>query len=678
MRALFLLAVCSPLPAVGGPPTIARIWNQQILSAIRIDRPNPPVHARNLFHLATVMYNAWAAYDDTAVGYIHHEKAVAADPVSARREAVSYAAYRLLRSRYAGGVNAAATLASLDNQLASLGYDATFTGTTGSSPAALGNRIAASVMTWSLADGCNESGSYRDATYYNPQPPMIVLRNGMPQGGIPWLTNPNAWQPLAFDAAFTQNGIVADLVQSYVGVTWLETQPFSLSRPDAAKPWLDPGGPSLLGGVSDAAYKNGALSVLQDSSRLNDPTIIDISPATLGQNPPGSDAGTGHDLNPVTGQPYPANLVARGDFARVLAEFWADGPSSETPPGHWHVLANEVTDAPGLVKRIGGTGPVVSDLEWEVKLYFSLAGATHNAACAAWALKRYYGGSRPITMIRYMAHKGQSSQPGSPSYHPGGLPLQEGVSEIITAKTAAPGGRHFLSETGTPVGAVGEIAVKSWPGEPTSPATAISPVRWMRAVDWIPYQRKTFNTPAFPGYVSGHSTFSRAAAAVLTSFTASPYFPGGLHTFTADAGTYLVFERGPSTTVQLQWATYADAADQAGQSRRWGGIHVPEDDYAGRVVGTQTGQSAWDLARLYWDGSILSAPMAPGLTHEGGSVVLRWLSQRGMFYQVQGSRTLQRWSDLTPPTAALDLAQSFLENNSSEQQYYRILRTLIP
>src|SRR6266853_4609327 len=69
--------------------SIARIWNEEILGAIRIDKPNPPVHARNLFHLAVCMYDAWAAYDTTAIGYIHHERVSADDIAVARREAIS-------------------------------------------------------------------------------------------------------------------------------------------------------------------------------------------------------------------------------------------------------------------------------------------------------------------------------------------------------------------------------------------------------------------------------------------------------------------------------------------------------------------------------------------------------------------------------------------------------------
>ena len=106
-------------------------------------------------------------------------------------------------------------------------------------------------------------------------------------------------------------------------------------------------------------------------------------------------------------------------------------------------------------------------------------------------------------------------------------------------------------------------------------------------------------TPAFPGYVSGHSTFSRAGAEVLTALTGDPYFPGGLAEHTVPAGD-LEFEGGPTSDVTLQWATYGDAADEAGQSRIWGGIHVRADDYPGRIIGADIGQAAWQLALDVW------------------------------------------------------------------------------
>jgi hypothetical protein len=125
----------------------------------------------------------------------------------------------------------------------------------------------------------------------------------------------------------------------------------------------------------------------------------------------------------------------------------------------------------------------------------------------------------------------------------------------------------------------------------------------MRAVSWVPYQKATFVTPAFPGYTSGHSTFSRAAAEVMTRATGSPWFPGGLGEFVAPANAFLTFERGPTATVRLQWASYYDAADQAGQSRIWGGIHVEADDFLGRITGAAAGNLAWEKAERIFAGT---------------------------------------------------------------------------
>lgn len=335
------------------------------------------------------------------------------------------------------------------------------------------------------------------------------------------------------------------------------------------------------------------------------------------------------------------------------------------------MLANQVADHPLTVKKIGGTGPVVSDLEWDVKTYFTLAGATHNAACACWGIKRYYQGARPITMIRYMASKGQSSDPGLPSYHVQGLPLEQGVSELITAETAAPGGRH------AGVGSAGEVAVYSWPGEPADRTTQTSPVRWIKGVNWLPYQRKNFNTPPFPGYTSGHSTFSRAAAEALTAITGTPNFPGGLGTFTANAHTYLVFERGPTETTTLQWATFYAAADQSGQSRRWGGIHPPEDDYPARIVGSQVGISAWQEAQKYWSGRILDEATIPAINVQtAGQVIVSWTCVRGMYYQVKESTDFLTWTDATGKMPAYGTNQELIVPMSDGvSKFYRVVRT---
>ena len=203
-------------------------------------------------------------------------------------------------------------------------------------------------------------------------------------------------------------------------------------------------------------------------------------------------------------------------------------------------------------------------------------------------------------MIRYMGGKGQSSDPAGPSYNPEGLPLEAGLIEVVTAESSAPGQRHeALADH------VGEVAIRAWRGFPADPETQTNGVGWIRAVDWVPYQRSTFVTPAFAGYVSGHSTFSRAAAEVMTAITGSQYFPGGLSEWTVDMGE-LLHEEGPTEDLTLQWATYFDAADQAGISRLYMGIHIAQDDLEGRIIGAECGTGAWALAQRYFDGTALT------------------------------------------------------------------------
>jgi hypothetical protein len=125
-------------------------------------------------------------------------------------------------------------------------------------------------------------------------------------------------------------------------------------------------------------------------------------------------------------------------------------------------------------------------------------------------------------------------------------------------------------------------------------------VGWILAENWWPYQRPTFVTPPFPGYVSGHSTYSRAAAEVLTALTGSEYFPGGMSQFEIKAHEYLVFEDGPSVDMTMQWATYRDAAEQSALSRIWGGIHPPFDDIPGRELGIKIGPQAYVYALSYF------------------------------------------------------------------------------
>ena len=591
--------------------SVARQWDEQILDAIRVDTPRPPVHARNLFHFSAAMYDAWVAYDATAKPYLTAAHPVSANPERDREIAISFAAYRILSARYSEklALNFDTSQGRFDAQMNALGLDKRYIQSGGDTPAAVGNRIAAAILASAMGDGANESDNYADPSYVAVNKPLIVkepdiaLTDAEDSG---YRLDPNRWQPLALDKTVTQNGIpLPDKVQTAIGSQWGDVTPFAMTKAAPEDLYLDPGPPPKLGGVGDATYKTQVLQVIELASQLtpDDPTMMDSSPASLGNNPLGTNSGDGYAVNPTTGQPYAPHLVPRGDFGRVLAEFWADGPTSETPPGHWNAIANAVADSKGFERRFAGAGAPLSPLEWDVKTYFALNGAVHDAAIACWGGKRKYDGARPITMIRYMAKNGQSSDPQLPSYSPMGLPLKDGLIELITASSSAPGQRHADLMTAEAGGKINDIAIKSWPGSPDDVKTQYSGVRWVLGKAWVPYQRKTFVTPAFPGYFSGHSTFSRSAAEVLAAITGSEYFPGGLMEYVVPANTSLIHEKGPSQEVRLQWASYFDASDQAGQSRLWGGIHPEADDFTGRRVGHQIGLDAFAKAVRYFQGT---------------------------------------------------------------------------
>jgi hypothetical protein len=182
-------------------------------------------------------------------------------------------------------------------------------------------------------------------------------------------------------------------------------------------------------------------------------------------------------------------------------------------------------------------------VDQDAKLFLALTGALLDAGIAAWDAKRTYDSVRPITAVR----------------------------ELYRGRT-----------------------VLAW-GGPGQGTMAI------RGEDWLPYQPPSVVTPPFAEYVSGHSTFSAAAAEVLASFTASQRFGFSV---TIPAGSSMI-EPGvvPSRPVTLTFRTFAEAADQAGRSRRYGGIHFEAGDLDGRRLGRRVGANAWAKASGYFAGT---------------------------------------------------------------------------
>ena len=190
---------------------------------------------------------------------------------------------------------------------------------------------------------------------------------------------------------------------------------------------------------------------------------------------------------------------------RALVEYWADGPRSVQPPGHWLLFATAVSDR----DQYG--------LDQDVTLFFTLGNAVMDAGIGCWETKRFYNTSRPITAIRFLV-------PGNQA--------------------------------------------------------------------WVPSQAPDFLTPPFPEYTSGHSTFSAAGAEVLKRFTGSDTF---------------VYKPSRSRIESLlpTWTTFSEIADQAGASRRYGGIHFETADLEGRKMGRAIGALVWDKAQSYINGTVM-------------------------------------------------------------------------
>ncbi|HSO30194.1 MAG TPA: hypothetical protein VLS28_09830, partial [Candidatus Sulfomarinibacteraceae bacterium] len=204
-------------PPVADHPdwSVARRWDEALLGAIRRALPNPPVHARNLYHLSAAMWDAWAAYDATADGVFVTEKETASDVPAAREEAISYAAYRVLSARFIKSVGGSDSLSEFANIMDSLCYPLDVTTVEGATPAAVGNRIAKAVLDAGLADGSNQAGGYVDPDYAPVNPPLVVAESGAT------LADPNRWQPLQLAHMISQNGIpIENGVQQAIGPHW--------------------------------------------------------------------------------------------------------------------------------------------------------------------------------------------------------------------------------------------------------------------------------------------------------------------------------------------------------------------------------------------------------------------------------------------------------------------------
>jgi hypothetical protein len=440
--------------------------------------------ARALAIAHTCIYDAWAAYDHRAMG-TQLGGSLRRPPnehtLSNRVQAISFAAYRAGVDLFRGS-----TATVFDPLMRSLGYDGADTSTDPSTPTGIGNMAALAVLESRHGDGANQLGdaiggglgvAYSDYTGYVPVNEPMDIRVPFDPTGV---HDPNAWQPLRY-----VDGSGNVVTPPFVGAQWPRVTTFALV-PGSLR---SSSGPAPFGSVEYIAQARD---------------LLDLS----------------------------AGLT---DEQKMITEYWADGPRTELPPGHWNLFAQ-------FVSRRDHHGAHSHGIERDVKLFFALTNAISDAGCCAWDNKRAFNSVRPITAIR-MLFRGQ--------------------------------------------------AVRAWAG----------PYQGTQMIDgaaWFPYQSTTFPTPPFPEYSSGHSNFSAAGAEILRLFTESDRFGGS--TLLRAGSSRIEPGAVPSNDIRLSWATFSDAANQAGMSRRYGGIHFEQGDLDARTSGRMAARKVWEKARQYWEG----------------------------------------------------------------------------
>jgi hypothetical protein len=446
------------------------------LEAVKKSTMGPPMIARAMAVLHTAIYDGWAAHTQSSLATQSGKEL--RQPTSEQTDrnknaAISYAAYTAAVDLWPESKE------MFDDFMNGLGYPPDKSTTTACS---VGKTSCHAVLEYRHDDGSNQlgdlhTGPYSDYTNYKPvNGPMVVAKPLDPRT----VKDPNRWQPLTYTARTKKI-----VTPPFMTPQWGRVLPFGMSTWEDVKPTTRPAR------YGSDAYVSQAKAIVDLSAQLD-------------------------------------------DRRKAVAEYWADGPGSVQPPGHWSLFGQYVS------RRDGHT------VDQDVRMFFILTNALFDAAIAAWGAKRMVDSVRPITAIRYLNH-----------------------------------GRR----------------IPSWARAGKGPDLIDGAL-------WTPYQPTWFPTPPFGEWISGHSTFSAAGAEVLKRFTGSDTF--GAQAVVSAGSSKVEPGRSPRSDVTLSWRTFSAAADEAGISRRYGGIHFEEGDLAGRRMGRMIGAKAWERAMRYISGNATS------------------------------------------------------------------------
>ena len=509
----------SQLVTVDDPsPSISVLWDRAAQEAVINTAPGPTIASRAYSMVHTAIFDAWAAYDLTAIAtqlgddLQRPEGEVTEDD---KQEAISYAAYRVLEDLFPSQIDIFASL------MAELGYDPENRSTDTTTAAGIGNVSAQALLDFRQNDGSNQLGDdpngdgnpYSDTNYQPYNSPDII-------GNIEY------WKP-----EYVPIDDPTGSVQQFLTPQWGELIPFALEsgaqfRPVAPEPFL---------------LVEGNVDLEAQTITLEDGSVLDIDPSLIGSviNPEFID-----QAEEVI--EFSANLT---DEQKLIAEFWEDGGGTSFPPGTWMTFGQFVSARDN------------HNLDDDVKLFFALGNAVFDAGIATWEAKVFYDYVRPVRAIRELGELGLIGE--------------------------------FNSD-------LGGFAIEAWQPEVGT--------QTILATDFLTYQTPGSDpSPPFAEYTSGHSAFSAAGAEILSLFTGSDEF-GASVTFAPGESR---FEPGitPVEEIILDWDTFSEAADEAGISRLYGGIHFEDGDINGRTLGREVGNAVFERAQFYINGGVATEPL---------------------------------------------------------------------
>ena len=524
-------------------PTISVIWDRVVQQAvIETQTPvGPTVAARAYSMLHTAMYDAWASFDATALRVSFDLEGDNVDmPGGSDADKEKAMSFAALTVlRKLFPDMEALYLEAFQERL---GYDENDVDPV----AEIGIDAAEDLLALRLNDGSNFANGYADDTGYQP-----------------FNTGPNDIQDIT---RWTPENVPIDPEdnnpeQSFLTPQWLNVESFALPEDSDGNTVFDDIRPEAPQPFFTEAYSDSILDFDNRMIELSADLTIDLGMGAgeqtflAGDDIEVSKALIGAVINQgfiTQAEEVIAYSRDLNDEGKIIAEFWEDGGGTAFPPGTSLAFAQFVS------ARDGNT------IDQDAQLFMIMGNAVNDAGISTWEAKVEYDYVRPVRAIRDLGELGLIGEMGE----------DENTGETGFVIEAFGG----FNEDGTGRG-----------------------TQMILAENWVTFQLPNGNpSPPFAEYTSGHSAFSASGAAVLKLFTGSDDF-GGSVTFEPDS---LIFEDGvPENEVTLSWDTFDFAADQAGESRLFGGIHFLEGDINGRELGTKVGTEAYGLAQKFFNGS---------------------------------------------------------------------------